>query len=417
MIFINGRQEVEAGLLSSLINSNGEFVKHKRNISPEYFSNGLHKKLYQALLLIHSEGGKFDLLTIKTAGNLSSEDVCTLSEINMLECSGRNLGLYVKKLTELIAQDKINNFKLTKHEDCFDAQDEMQKLNLELSRLFNSHTRRPKDVMLSDFEKYLSDNQTKGVKRIKTPFPTLNKMLSGGFSPGSFVVIGGLPGIGKSTIMLQFALDAAVNGWKAHFIEAEMSEADIFERCCGILTENDIDEIRCGVKYAGGAIAQLQALPIDFHFDCKRTLSNLINEVELAAVNGAKIIFIDYLQVYAEYTKVPQEKFLSVQKVSESLRQISLKYNIVLIAGSSFNRNEKDLTKPGLVSLYGSSGLGHDASQVLLLHGEQKDENEIKTRKRDMLLLIVKNRTGVRGDINLKYYLASQKMVELETRF
>ena len=413
MMFINKRTEVEALLLASLINSNGSFVKYKRNIATEYFSNKLHQRIFEAMLLINSEGGQFDLLAIKAAGNLSNEDVCGLAEISSLECSGRNLGLYVRKLTEIIGNEKIEKFKLTKHEDCFEAQDEMQKLNLEITQLISSHTRKTKETQLNDFEKYLSDNQTKGYKRIKTPFPTLNKMLSGGFSLGAFVLVGGVPGSGKTSLMLQIALDAAVDGWKVHFIEAEMSETEIFERCCGILTESDIDKLRCGQGYAAGAIAQLQALPIDFHFDYKRTLSNLINEVELAAVNGASLVIVDYLQVYGERGKTAQDDFLSIKKVSESLRQIALKYNLVLIVASSLNRNEISTTKPGLNSLYGSSGLGHDCSQAILLHGEQCDEKEINSRKRDMLLLVVKNRTGVRGEIALKYYLDSQKMVEL----
>jgi replicative DNA helicase len=416
MMFINVRQEVEALLLASLINSSGEFVKHKRNIFSEYFSSELHQRIFEALLLINSEGGQFDLLTIKTAGNLSNEDVCGLTDITGLECSGRNTPLYIKKLTEMLIAEKINNYKLKKTEDVFDAQEDMQKLNLEIAQLVGSHTRKSKDTMLNDFEKYLENNQ-KGVKRIKTPFPTLTRMLSGGFAPGAFVLVGGVPGSGKTSLLLQLALDAALQNYKTYFIESEMGEAEIFERSCGILTESDIDKIRDGSGYAAGAIGQLQALPIEFHFDYKRTLSNLIIEVELAAVTGASLVIVDYLQVYGERTKTSSDEFLSIKKVSESLRQIALKYSLVLIVASSLNRNEITSSKPGLNSLYGSSGLGHDCSQAILLHGEQLDEKEMLEGERSLTLRIVKNRTGCRGDINLKYYLASQKMVELETRF
>jgi replicative DNA helicase len=135
--------------------------------------------------------------------------------------------------------------------------------------------------------------------------------------------------------------------------------------------------------------------------------------VELAAVNGASLVFLDYLQVFAERSKTSSDEFLSIKKVSESLRQIALKYNIVLIVASSLNRNEISTTKPGLNSLYGSSGLGHDCSQAILLCGEQLDENELTTRERSLSLRVVKNRTGVRGEIALKYFLDSQRMDEL----
>jgi DNA repair protein RadA/Sms len=42
--------------------------------------------------------------------------------------------------------------------------------------------------------------------RILTPDKELNRVLGGGIVPGSLVLIGGEPGIGKSTLMLQLAL-------------------------------------------------------------------------------------------------------------------------------------------------------------------------------------------------------------------
>ena len=43
-------------------------------------------------------------------------------------------------------------------------------------------------------------------KRIKTSDIELNRVLGGGIVPGSVVLLGGDPGIGKSTLLLQLAL-------------------------------------------------------------------------------------------------------------------------------------------------------------------------------------------------------------------
>src|SRR5690606_19835711 len=43
--------------------------------------------------------------------------------------------------------------------------------------------------------------------RLITPDKELNRVLGGGIVPGSLVLIGGEPGIGKSTLMLQLALN------------------------------------------------------------------------------------------------------------------------------------------------------------------------------------------------------------------
>ncbi|RME40597.1 MAG: DNA repair protein RadA, partial [Deltaproteobacteria bacterium] len=43
-------------------------------------------------------------------------------------------------------------------------------------------------------------------RRLVTPDEELNRVLGGGIVPGSLVLIGGQPGIGKSTLMLQVAM-------------------------------------------------------------------------------------------------------------------------------------------------------------------------------------------------------------------
>jgi DNA repair protein RadA/Sms len=81
-------------------------------------------------------------------------------------------------------------------------------------------------------------------KRINTHNNELNRVLGGGLVPGSVVLIGGEPGIGKSTLMLQIAL--ALKDQKVLYISGEESEAQIKMRAerinaadnnCYILTE------------------------------------------------------------------------------------------------------------------------------------------------------------------------------------
>src|SRR5512132_118663 len=46
---------------------------------------------------------------------------------------------------------------------------------------------------------------TEGFQRMTVPMPELARVLGGGIVPGSLVLIGGEPGIGKSTLLLQTA--------------------------------------------------------------------------------------------------------------------------------------------------------------------------------------------------------------------
>src|ERR1044071_2793891 len=61
--------------------------------------------------------------------------------------------------------------------------------------------------------------------RITTPDNELNRVLGGGIVPGSLVLIGGEPGIGKSTLMLQIGL--ALKKVKTLYVSGEESEQQI----------------------------------------------------------------------------------------------------------------------------------------------------------------------------------------------
>lgn len=402
------RTEIESLLLASLMKSNN-FKKDSIGISVEKFSVELHSRIFQAMEDLNGGG---DIMAIKSVGNLNNAECITLADISRMECSERNIGLYHRKLIELIVDEKIQEFKLRNYDDIFEAQDQIQYLNYEISKL-TSITRKNKSIQLDEFVDYIETNRNE-LKRIKTPFPMLNNMLSGGFVKGAFVLVGGTPGSGKTSLMLQMALTASQHGVKTYFIEGEMTEVEIYERAIGIMTGEDINEIRVGVHATRtlDAINKILKMPFELLIDTKRNLSNIVSEIDIAVANGFEYIFVDYLQVFSDKSgRSAQDEFMNIKKVSEGLRQSALKNNIILVVASSLNRNEGK-EKIGLASFYGSSGLGHDCSQALILQGNQ-DNNEYETKERKIILSMVKNRSGIRGDINLIYYLASQKMVEV----
>ncbi len=91
--------------------------------------------------------------------------------------------------------------------------------------------------------------KTGNTQRLATPDGELNRVLGGGIVPGSLVLIGGQPGIGKSTLMLQIALHTPV---KVLYVSGEESEEQIKMRAdrlptaksdCYILTETNTTKI------------------------------------------------------------------------------------------------------------------------------------------------------------------------------
>ena len=83
----------------------------------------------------------------------------------------------------------------------------------------------------------VSEIEQSGEIRITLPDKELNRVLGGGVVPGSVVLFGGEPGIGKSTLMLQVALQQ--KKIKTLYISGEESEQQIRMRADRMGIKND----------------------------------------------------------------------------------------------------------------------------------------------------------------------------------
>lgn len=83
----------------------------------------------------------------------------------------------------------------------------------------------------------LSEVKVNADARMDTGDQELNRVLGGGLVPGSMILLGGEPGIGKSTLVLQFALKNRCG--KVLYVSGEESIAQIKMRAQRLGTEND----------------------------------------------------------------------------------------------------------------------------------------------------------------------------------
>jgi DNA repair protein RadA/Sms len=140
-------------------------------------------------------------------------------------------------------------------------------------------------------------------ERIVTKDDELNRVLGGGIVPGSIVLVGGEPGIGKSTLMLQIALMLATQ--KVLYVSGEESEQQIKMRSerityhaneqCFILSETSTQNI----------FKQIEALEPDILIvDSIQTLTSAFIESGAGSVSQVKECTAELLK-YAKESNTP----------------------------------------------------------------------------------------------------------------
>jgi DNA repair protein RadA/Sms len=139
--------------------------------------------------------------------------------------------------------------------------------------------------------------------RIITTDGELNRVLGGGLVPGSIVLIGGEPGIGKSTLMLQIAL--SLRNLKVLYVSGEESEAQIKMRAerladgqhpgCFILTETNTQNIFRQID---------QVQPNILVIDSIQTMHSTIVESGAGSVSQVRECTAEFLK-YAKETGTP----------------------------------------------------------------------------------------------------------------
>ena len=105
--------------------------------------------------------------------------------------------------------------------------------------------------------------------RLTSGIAEVDRVLGGGFVPGSIILIGGDPGIGKSTLLLQLAARVAAGGKSALYVTAEESAAQVRGRAeriggvvdgLGLAATTDLETALAAIESVAPAIAVVDSV-------------------------------------------------------------------------------------------------------------------------------------------------------------
>lgn len=235
---------------------------------------------------------------------------------------------------------------------------------------------------------------------VATGLDPLDRTLLGGLHDRDLVLLGGLPGSGKTIAALQIARNAALAGTHVTYVCYEHDPDDLLARL--LLLElgeqqalaadmTSLELLRDHVAVTltrGGTLAELAAVDeqdrgplghaverLEGYADRLRfvaasgrttTLGHL-DELASADDGAGRLLVVDYLQKVAVHPE-PIDEAAKVTQVTEGLKDLALSRRVPVLAVVAADRDALDSRRLRLHHLRGSSALAYEADAIVLLN-------------------------------------------------
>ncbi|MBQ9280161.1 MAG: DNA repair protein RadA [Clostridia bacterium] len=212
--------------------------------------------------------------------------------------------------------------------------------------------------------------KSEGKERVKTGYDELDRVLGGGLVPGSLILLGGEPGIGKSTLILQICDKVKFESGPTLYISGEESGTQISLRAERLKINND------NIMFLGEANIEL--------------IEEAINDKKPA------FIIIDSIQtMYSSDIPAAPGSVSQVREITAKIMKICKQKAITTVIIGH-------VTKDGTIA--GPRVLEHMVDTVLYLEGERYFSYR--------MLRGVKNRFGSTNEVGL-FEMREEGMVEV----
>jgi len=241
---------------------------------------------------------------------------------------------------------------------------------------------------------------------IPTGFPSLDNALGGGVRRRDLVMLGGEVGSGKSALALAIAVRATGVGAKVRFLSAEMDQTRAAERALAIEARVRVDDLRRGnLDAESRSRLEVAARRLEQQFpafDALLAADIAALEHDDVRLRGVDVVIIDPLQALTTGGRPLDEEMASSAR---ALKRLAVERDVCVIATSGLPqivRDRKDL-RPQLDD-FGALGAPKQFADVVLGLYRQEMYDSAPDVDGATELLVLKNRNGARGYVDLYFY-------------
>lgn len=383
-----------------------------------------HRMLFDAMIELHTRHEPIDLLSVSTrlkergkfdgvgGGSYLAELVDSVpSSTNAKHYAEIIQRKYILRLL-IDAAAHISELGYNEAEEIENVLDEAEKkiysiTNSSVTKKFVSL----KDTLEEAWERldkmHKDGSELRGVP---SGFPALDTMLSG-FQNSDLIILAARPSMGKTTLALDIARQAATkHNISVGIFSLEMNTQQLVDRMLSaearvnawklrtgkLSLDEDFDKLR-------GSLDRLSKAPIFIDDQSGNTIMKMRSAArKLKSEHGLGLIIVDYLQLM-NTSKHYDSMVNQVTEISHSLKGLAKDLDVPVIALSQLSRAlESRGGKPKLSDLRDSGSIEQDADVVMFIHREDKmDKSMEKTNIAE--IIIEKHRNGPVGTVELYF--------------
>lgn len=421
--------QAEQSVVGSILIDSSCFRDVLGAISADDFRIKQNRDIFETVYEMYAAGSAIDVVTIENEmvrrGVHTETTHSYITELMQITPTAANVMCYCsivreaarRRVLESIADDMSSAAYLGQDADTI-LSDAASKLE-QLGRSARSPIVSSRDAMLrwNDWVNLQDGNPDYAL--VRTGYATLDKQLGGGFFKTGFYVIGGRPGMGKTTTALNIAERISFNNKRVLFLSLEMSLEQIVAKRLALLS---------GVSYTAlytgrlsdrdySALSKPRAHILSSRFDTivdgVSTVADLA--VQLRLLHDVDIVFVDYMGIIEPPEDDRQKpKYEQMSNISKALKALAKSSNIPVVALSQLNRDstKNGDKRPNLTDLRDSGAIEQDADGVIFVHRpsyykEGADQTEIE-------LIVAKNRHADTGTVTLKWNADSGCITETD---
>ncbi len=259
-----------------------------------------------------------------------------------------------------------------------------------------------------------------GMLGLPTGFADLDRLLNG-LQAGQLIIVAGRPGLGKSTVSMDFARHAAIRGGCASAIfSLEMSKIEMVMRLLSAESRVPLHSLRSGqlsdddwTKLAR-RMGEISNAPIFVDDTASMNLMEIRAKARrLKQRHNLKLLVVDYLQLMTS-PKRTENRQQEVSELSRGLKLLAKEIECPVIAVSQLNRGPEQRTdkRPQLSDLRESGSIEQDADVVILLHRDDYYDKE-SPRAGEADFIVAKHRNGRTDTVTVAAQLHLSRFVDM----